>query len=451
MDAVGNSPTVNSTHCMAYADGVLYVGGLLPSKDYVQSQQHQTAYRQALWFYSQSGTVSGLIWASETLRNDWHRASGGALAVIRSNNIVWIDGTNNRLMRYDPSSGGVSALGTYTLSTPTNINNDQTVNGSLSATAQTLVIASATTMGLAPGSIISTAATDELALVTTVINATTYQIIRGYQGTTPSASSFLNGATLIVQPPLPAPHRLVYDSNTDRLMIVWYPSAPAGWAAATALIGNRLDFFDLSYGPAYNANDAGLIATSAFDFNSSLQKYFRSVAIDGDFTQFTRHTDEVPGTFDIYYVLNDVASTTADAQLVVQNATPGQFYDINIPGQSLSILVQLNPGTASPSQPISQGPILTRVSVKGVPIMPGYRIRKFQVAMFNNMPTKTGIEEQTPADLYARLVSLIRSNVPILVSDAYMTDVNMVFEPENCMIRELRPGEFVAYVQLREV
>jgi hypothetical protein len=37
------------------------------------------------------------------------------------------------------------------------------------------------------------------------------------------------------------------------------------------------------------------------------------------------------------------------------------------------------------------------------------------------------------------------------VSDAAMSGVTMVFEPDQCKVREVRPGEYLCYVVMREV
>ncbi len=454
--AEGAVAAQNSVHCMTSVDGVLYVTGLIPARDYVQSNRNSTNYRQALWFYA-SGN-SGIIWASEVLNNSHYRASGGAICQVRGGAVVWLDGTDDRIMQYDPATGGVSCIGQFISSSGALYPHGAslpTVSGTINSAATTLVISGAS--ALPPnGAVLTTSGSTEKALVVGGGGTTTLTIFRGYQDTTPANATFTNGLTVNIDAPMPAPHRLAYDVVNNAIFIVWYPSGPGGYGSADRW-ENRIDKIVMRPGPGYagyvNAF-LGVISSSAFDFNSSLTKFFRSVTIDGQIQQFPQRGDEYTATFGLFYKLNGVASTTTEAGVVAVtlNATPGVAYDINASGRSICIIVQLNANLGNSSFPIAQGPVLTRVAVKGVPIMPGYRKRHYALALFDDLPLKDGGREQnTPAQLRKLLEAMIQSNTPVAVYDSSMSNVNMVFLPDGCKIREIRPNEYVAYVDLREV
>jgi hypothetical protein len=431
---------------------------MTPSRDPAQSNANQYAYRTALWFYA-SGN-SGIIWESETTSEHWASGGGSACQAIRGGQIAFVDKLANRLMVYDPATGGVAPIASIS-----KLANESMTVKCLSTisdkTTTTLSLDTSTLQGksVQVGTTLSSPDSAEKIVVDKVLTqaasgTASVQVIRGWAGTSPSTLTFQNGHTLTITQAQPPVYNLVYDPNAETLNLIYskdqdgngpFTSGVAGYAFGG--IDNVQSYYSLRGAVA----PKGVVASSNFDFNSSLQKYFRSVAIDGD-ALHTSRSDEVAGTFDIYVKVDGVTNTTVGATLIQANATPGTFYNINLTGQSICVIVQLNPGATSSASPYSFGPILRRVSVKGVPIMPGYRRRHYSLALYDDLELKDGGREQnTPAQLRKALEALITSNTPVAVYDTSMSNVSMVFVPEECKVREIRPNEYTAYVSLREV
>lgn len=441
-----NSSTIN---CLAYSDGVLYVSGMTPARDPGMSNAEQYPYRTSLWFYA-SGN-SGLVFESETCSEHFSRGGGSACCVVRGGKIVFADLLSSRLLIYDPSTGGVapiasvSQVGSVAMTAVLNATISNTTGSTMAFTAA----GDATSLHI--GAVITSRVTGEKALLSNRDASATFTLIRGWAGTTASASSWVNGNTVDFVCAQPPAHSIVYDPSAETINLIWgnndngfnasYPSYQIPG------MNNRQTYFQLR--PKVAA--AGFICSSNFDFNSSLQKYFRTVTIDGDLKQTSR-SDEQAGTFDIYVSLDGLTNTTVGATLVQANATPGTAYPINATGHSICVIVQLNPAATDASHPVSVGPVLRRIAVRGVPILPGYRKRNFELALFNELTLKDGGQEQnTPAQLAALLETMIQSNTPVSVSDNRMTNTSMVFNADECKFREMRPNEWVAYISMREV
>jgi hypothetical protein len=444
----------SSIHAMAHQDGVLYVTGMIPARDYKQSGHGQCPMRSALWFYTAGN--SGMVWTSENMtRHHLETSAGGGCAALQSGGIAFLDMTDLRVMHYDPATGSVSTVSNVPdnrVTTTAAASNK--VSGTINSVATVLTIVSGAP-AIDIGDVLTAGGTGEKAIVLSQVPGTgnQFNILRGYQDTTPSNSTFVNNNTITMLNPIFPLGAFAHDADNGVLMSVWN----SGAAVLAAGSVNTLTFttWNPKPGPDYGGSPAsGLLITSQYDFNSSLQKYFRSAMWDGDLTQFPNLATETAGTVDLYYKLDGTANATTDTGVVLfqTGAQPGTLYDIRQTARSICILAVLNAPAGSGSKPISQGPIIRRMAVKAAPILPAYRLRHYQVAMFDQMPIKNGTyEPNTPAQLRETLDALITSSIPVAVSDNTMTNVTMVFEPDQCKVREVRPNEYVAYLNLREV
>jgi hypothetical protein len=449
-------------NCMCYQDGVVYVSGMTPSRDYAMSQRGACPFRTALWYYAAGNT--GLIWEADVTAQHYYWGGGSACCPIQGGMIAFADVLNNKLMCYDPNTGGVFPLSTITNPTSGTASLGVQLASGTSTTSLVTTVHVADFTGMpTPGTVLQRTAggtVQELMLVVSEagIGPADLTLVRGYNGTTPDDASLATmttgtSKTCTFTLPVTPIYRLEYDWQNHVLHAVWYKDDTDkinGGAGVFSAMQNQHTFWQLREA---KSADAGVVTTSNFDFNSSLQKYFRSVAVDFEQDQMNR-TDSRNGTVDIYYKIDGVVSTTTDngVHLVKSNAVSGTPYDILVQGTNIQIIVQLNSGATSSTMPQSLGPALKRISVKGAPIMPGYRMRKYVIALFDNLRLKDGGQEQgTPASLRKTLETLIQSNTPISVSDAAMSGVTMVFEPDQCKVREVRPGEYLCYVVMREV
>jgi hypothetical protein len=452
-DYANTSGPCQGIHAMSYQDGVLYITGLMPTESYARSDRENCPLSTVLCFYSAGN--SGIIWQSDVYtHHNYEVGAGGASISCPGGMIVFSDMPALRLMAYDTGTGGIAPIGSVTDFQVQGVST-QTIAGTSNSLATSVAINGV----LRTGDVIVSNSTNEKVLVlykAAISGTNTFSVLRGYAGTTPANGTFVSGNTIATTSPMPPLGSFAYDRDNNVLFASWnvmVASIPSG--SGTHPYANKYTYWKFRPGPDYSGSAYnGTVASSQFDFDSSLQKYFRSVSWDGETIQFPNRTDETAGTVDLYYKLNGVASNTTDTGVVAvqTGATPGTFYNINATGRSITILAQLNAPAGSGADPISVGPIVRRVAVKGVPIMPGFRMRKYALAMENEITTKQGYpESNTPAQLRKALEALITANTPINVSDNSMTSVSMVFTPEDCKIREIRPNEYVAYVSLREV
>lgn len=110
-ESSGSGTLPRRIRCMAYQDGIIYISGSIPSNDALISQGNTYTYRGALWFFD--GGDSGLLWQSNSMLQAQQRA-GGAVTVIDGGIVVFADHVAERLMAYDPRTGGVFSLSTIT-------------------------------------------------------------------------------------------------------------------------------------------------------------------------------------------------------------------------------------------------------------------------------------------------------------------------------------------------
>jgi hypothetical protein len=447
-----------SQQCMCWLDGVLYLTGMLPARDYQQANGLQTPYRTALWYYA-SGN-SGIVWAAETSTyHAWDSGGSGGISVVGNGLVAFPDTMNHRLMAYDPGTAGVVPLATLNQYPSTQAAAGPiTVNGTINSLATTLTLNTGVlSVPYSVGDVLQCSGTGELVFVSAWQGVGIYTVVRGYQNTTPSDLTFVNNHTVTVSSSArPTMWGMAYSAEYDRLVIPW-----EGWEALDSFWGNQggqynsgFTIVDLRPGPDFGGAVSGVLATSKFDFDSSLPKYFKDVMWDGDLAQFPNLTTETAGTVDLYYCVDGIASATTDTGVVLvqAGAVPGTRYPVGATGRTLQLLAVLNAPSGSSSHPISQGPIINWLSVRGAPIMPGYRSRTWQIALFNDIRTKQGfIEPRSGTVLRRNLETLMATGAPVTVSDAGMTNVLCIIEADKCLFREMKPSEYVAYVEVREV
>lgn len=193
---------------------------------------------------------------------------------------------------------------------------------------------------------------------------------------------------------------------------------------------------------------SGSITTSQIDFESSLNKLFRGVKVE-----FDAAADGDGGTVDIAYRVGDLNGAYTTLQTGAVSGT--EYVLSNVTGQRISVKVTLNKSTST------SGPVLKKIAVRAAPVQQTFRWRqfvldlggRFDVDVPNPVPLRDGTPSTlTGAQLAANLEASITSGTPIQVTDRYGT-YTMVFQqgPGVTEIDEVRPGESVAQVTLREV
>lgn len=307
------------TDAMAWSEGVLYVAGLLPSQDAHQAHKGDAPYHSALYYYS-SGS-SGLVWEADSSK--YHHSWGcAAVSVIQGGIIVWVDGQNDRVMAYDPTTSGAFCLtrGLMVSGALTSLRgtNPGTVAVSLGA-GPTMTLTNANSVY--PGTIIhdSTRSSDtdrSVALgadpsgvfAPASAGANLY-VKKNWDNTGYTVANFSAGDTIAVDydPPWPV-MRLVFDFTNGTLGAI---HNSIGHQATTHPIryfnGNYsycpLRSTDMTDAAASGVHkNQGWITTSFYDFESSLKKYFRTVQIDFDpYTSVEESLREGPGLVHLFY------------------------------------------------------------------------------------------------------------------------------------------------------
>lgn len=563
------------TDAICWSEGILYITGLMPARDQQQGRLGEARYRSALYYYSAGN--SGFIWEAEGARNEFTFGSG-AITEISDGIIAWADTQNDRLMAYDPRTGGVFCL----LGSGTDVGL-QNMGGNATGTNTNTLTANntGTTISIAsithplPGTVLrnSTQNNDERASAVGTgnfaENTFPYTMIRGFNFTTPQTVTFQTiGDTIATVQSVPWPiTRLVFDFTNYTLTPIYQTKDFSSTISYQIRMAGSYwwyqKFRDTDVGAldavtdtTWGAQRHSWLQSSAFDFESSLSKYFRSVQADFDTISFPLRSDEAAGLVHAWYKLDGFMSRPFDpyfrpsdlvaintstasitqgttqtaggivsivlaaghqvqvgsilygaagasdesaivtavtgntitlnsgrqymgkmnymagylrsatafatgAVITVQNPiTSGTRYNINATGKQMQVMLAFVAGATSSTVPISMGPILRKLTVRAAPIQPGFREREYQIAMFNDQPRMSQQntaqrnvpkETRTPAELRVALETLVRAGTPINVSDGSMTNVLCVIEPDKTKLRELRAGEFVAFVTVKEI
>lgn len=189
---------------------------------------------------------------------------------------------------------------------------------------------------------------------------------------------------------------------------------------------------------------AATVVSSLFDFDNSLTKLFRGVKVEWS----------GGGSVDIAYQVDSLAGSYTSLQT---GAVSGTEYVLSgITGRAISIRATLNNSSGNI-------PTLTRVYVRAAPVQQSFR--RVQYVLDLTGSPYSPVRESNPVQLRdsttqlltgfqmaQNLTTSIKATAPIQVSDSFGT-YTAVFEqgPGVTELDEVRPGEYVAQVTLREV
>lgn len=190
------------------------------------------------------------------------------------------------------------------------------------------------------------------------------------------------------------------------------------------------------------------LTTSNFDFENSLTKIFRGVKVEYD----------GGGTIDISYLIDGNIATDMYTSLQA-SATGGieYLFPANTRGRTISIQLLLSNNGAGGKA------ILKRLYVRAAPVQQSYRRCQYVLDLTGGAPSAGGIADTlqlmngapsalTGAQMATNLVTAITSGAPFSVTDRFSTYTAVFEQGEGITeIDEVKPGEFVAQVTLREV
>lgn len=273
------------------------------------------------------------------------------------------------------------------------------------------------------------------------------------------STDFLSG-TITDLPNAGHPALAAYDeglvlTDDERGMVMFYDIASGGVhsiaeytvAGSTPLLAASQRFFlhTRAQTSAYVHPSASSIATagevtqSLVDFDSSLQKRFKSAKIDAIIP--------TGASIDLAYRMEDLDGAYTS---IVTGASSGTEYAIDANGRAISIKTTLKKGTASTS------PVLKRVFTRAAPILDTFKRREYVLDLGGRdgkSPLK--LRDGTPhgkdaMEMATALNTAAISTTPIKITDRFSTYEGVV-EPESYQLIEVRPEEFVALVRIREV
>lgn len=184
---------------------------------------------------------------------------------------------------------------------------------------------------------------------------------------------------------------------------------------------------------------SGTVTSSLIDFDSSLDKYFKSVVVDADLPS--------GATVDIAYRLNDLDGAYTTLQT---GAVSGTEYDIDQSGRSISIKLTLNKGAST------SGPKVKRVHVRAVPLPESFKRRVYTLDLSgrdgeSHIQLRDGsLHTKDGAAMAADLNTAATAVTPISITDKFGTFTGVI-EAEGYELVEIRPDEYVASVRVREV
>lgn len=195
--------------------------------------------------------------------------------------------------------------------------------------------------------------------------------------------------------------------------------------------------------PSSSYAASGTLQTSLVDFDNSLTKTMRSVKVDwfGG------------GSVDIAY---QVDSLTGSYTALQTGAVSGVEYLLPADTQGTSISVQVTLNNSS-----GNVPTLKRVYVRAAPVQQSYRKCQYVLDLTGarNRSTSQPVMRRdgtksnlTGTQMAANLVAAITNTVPISITDRFGTYTGIFEQGEGVTeLDEVRPGEFIAQVTLREV
>lgn len=192
------------------------------------------------------------------------------------------------------------------------------------------------------------------------------------------------------------------------------------------------------------------VASSAIDFDTSLRKVFRGVAVE-----FDSAADGNGGSVDLSYNYNNVAAPSAYTSLST-GVTSGTEVAFPTPAegtthQAVSVMATLNKGTST------SGPLLKRLKVRAVPVQPGFKTRTYVLNL-------TGKDGDSPVQLRdgtfhildglqmaTNLQTAAARTSPFTIKDHLDPSTGFTGVIEELSMVEVKPEQFVATVKVRQV
>ena len=222
---------------------------------------------------------------------------------------------------------------------------------------------------------------------------------------------------------------------------------PAKMASGPAMMVIARNRAPLTWFPDIVPASSGSLVTSLFDFENSLLKVPRGVKVEFD-------TDG-DSSVDIAYQYDSVEGAFTTLR---SGAVSGVEYVLPTTRcHSIAIKVTLNLNTST------VGPTLKRIFVRAAPLLTTYRRVEYDLdltgatsvggVMENAVPLRNGnFMPRTGLQQALALKASMTAQVPIVITDRLGTFTG-VFEqgPEVSEFDEVRPGEFIAKITLREV
>lgn len=201
------------------------------------------------------------------------------------------------------------------------------------------------------------------------------------------------------------------------------------------------------YAPG-RAATTGSVVHSAFDFSSSLQKYIRGVSVTWVGVGGTTTSVDIAWT------------TDAGGSGSQVGAVSGTEYPINLSARSVTITLTMHGSGAS----IYGSPTISRLFVRAAPVLNTYRYDTFILDLSGSSPAAAmgepamnpvrlrdgSYQTLTGAEMAVNLRAAVTATSPISITDRFGTFTGII-EADSFVLEEVSPGEFRAFVTVREV
>lgn len=204
---------------------------------------------------------------------------------------------------------------------------------------------------------------------------------------------------------------------------------------------------DILFAYPHNASvvTTGTVTSSLFDFDSSLEKFFRGIKVDYD-----EAIDGDGGSADIAYRINDLTSTYTTLQVGAVSGTEYTLGSVGaeIAGRSISVRITLNKGTST------LGPVLKRIYVRAAPRVNSFHRSKATLNLAGRngddhvMLRDESLEPLDGLELAHKLKDFTQVDGLLNITDKFGTRVSTI---ESLEMVEVRPEEFVANLVFRQV
>ena len=278
--------------------------------------------------------------------------------------------------------------------------------------------------------------------------------VTGYTGSTPSSCVSYGEGIIITDPANGA--ILQYNLATGGVHTVGTYSVVSTSTPVMAGIKDFVCYIPNSnsgwYYPSSTISSTGYIQTSLFDFDNTLNKIFRAIKIDA--------TIPTGATVDIAYQIDSLSGSWTTLQTGAATGTE-YLLPTNTTGHSLAVQVTLNKGSSS------SGPTLKRIYIRAAPTLQQFRKREYIFDLSGGYRETKGkasrlLRDMSPdpymgIDAANNLAKVATQTVPFTVKDRFGTFTALCDLQQNAAgydgfaIYEMRPGVFLARINLREV